>query len=724
MSLDADTLYKLLPSIYRIRDDAEGKPLHALLNLLTRELQGIEENIEQLYDDQFIETCADWVAPYIGDLIGYRPLHRVAPGVVSPRAEVANTIAFRRRKGTALMLEQLAQDVTGWPAHAVEFFEQLATTQYMNHTRLHALATADARSNAVMLASGGPFNRVAHTPEVRRPDTGAGRYNIPNVGLFLWRLDSFSVSRVPLAPDPADATGRRFRVNPLGADLRLFRRHREGSLERLAEPINVPMALTVRELAMQVREATRGTARVDSSDDYGAGRSIVLSRGASDEPLRLAGAAPQDDPEERCVVRIADLRDVFDGGGAFVGWAHEDDIAAHQLAIDPERGRVLLGVDRVADHAAEPFVATFHYGFARPLGGGEYERVPETIDAGGLERSASNAEPLQPHLDAIATAGGRLSIADSLAYAQTPTFRVASVTAPNAAGLEVVVAASNDARPLIAASSTMTLDIGARGTLVLDGLTIAGGALELPASADNETRTLILRDCTLVPGLALQPNGAALAPGQPSLIVAHPFTTVRLERCITGPLHIVAESDVTVELVDCIMDACAPELPAYSSGGAAPDGVPPGADLTLRECTVIGKVHARTLRLASNTIFFARLAATDTPPDAPLRVQRKQDGCVRFSYVPTGSITPRRHRCQPDTEHPDALPHFTSLRYGDPGYCQLRSATARAIRQGADDEGEMGVMHALFQPQRETNLRIRLDEYLRFGLRAGLFYAT
>jgi hypothetical protein len=36
----------------------------------------------------------------------------------------------------------------------------------------------------------------------------------------------------------------------------------------------------------------------------------------------------------------------------------------------------------------------------------------------------------------------------------------------------------------------------------------------------------------------------------------------------------------------------------------------------------------------------------------------------------------------------------------------------------------MGVMHALFQPQRETNLRIRLDEYLRFGLHAGLFYVT
>ena len=30
-----------------------------------------------MYDDQFIETCAEWLAPYIGDLIGYRTLHGV-----------------------------------------------------------------------------------------------------------------------------------------------------------------------------------------------------------------------------------------------------------------------------------------------------------------------------------------------------------------------------------------------------------------------------------------------------------------------------------------------------------------------------------------------------------------------------------------------------------------------------------------------------------------------
>jgi hypothetical protein len=78
----------------------------------------------------------------------------------------------------------------------------------------------------------------------------------------------------------------------------------------------------------------------------------------------------------------------------------------------------------------------------------------------------------------------------------------------------------------------------------------------------------------------------------------------------------------------------------------------------------------------------------------------------------------------PSAEHPDALPHFTSLLYGDPGYGQLRRITHRAIREGAHDGGEMGVLHSAFQPLRETNLRIRLDEYLRFGLRAGVFYAT
>jgi hypothetical protein len=109
-TLNADRLYALLPAVYRIRDEQQGHPLRALVALIAQEFEALEENVEQLYDDQFIETCAEWVAPYIGDLIGYRPLHGVASAIASSRAEVANTISYRRRKGTAAMLEQLARD--------------------------------------------------------------------------------------------------------------------------------------------------------------------------------------------------------------------------------------------------------------------------------------------------------------------------------------------------------------------------------------------------------------------------------------------------------------------------------------------------------------------------------------------------------------------------------------------------------------------------------------
>src|SRR5438093_1363152 len=41
-------------------------------------------------------------------------------------------------------------------------------------------------------------------------------------------------------------------------------------------------------------------------------------------------------------------------------------------------------------------------------------------------------------------------------------------------------------------------------------------------------------------------------------------------------------------------------------------------------------------------------------------------------------------------------PQFTSLRYGEPEYCQLSMRCASEIRQGAHDESEMGAFHDLF----------------------------
>src|SRR5262245_63706706 len=120
MSFDAQRLFELLPVIHRLRDGQARYPdaLRTLIDVIAEQVAVLEEDLAEAYDDQFIETCAEWVAPYIGDLIGYRALHAVAPRIGSPRAEVANTIAYRRRKGTASMLEPPARDVSGWDARA------------------------------------------------------------------------------------------------------------------------------------------------------------------------------------------------------------------------------------------------------------------------------------------------------------------------------------------------------------------------------------------------------------------------------------------------------------------------------------------------------------------------------------------------------------------------------------------------------------------------------
>jgi hypothetical protein len=695
-TLNTERLYDLLPAVYRLRDNAQGKPLESLLAAFARELGALEENVAQLYDDQFIETCADWVAPYIGDLIGYRPLHGVTPQVASPRAEVANTIAYRRRKGTALMLEQLASDVTGWPAHVVEYFELLVCSQYMNHPRLHAQAAANLRNTTATLRVGSAFDAFSHVPEMRRPQVG-GRHNIPNIGIFLWRLMPLRLDNLPLVPHPGDATGRKFRVNPLGADMRLFRnpQSEQGDISHISEPINVPEQLSVRLMALAVKAARASTLIAPDDvliDDYGRGESIQLQR-----PLGTAVSVND--------IRICDLRDIRDAGGTVIGWNHEAALAAGEVGIDPERGRILLGA--AADGVP---VATFHYGTAALIGGGSYARVIDGQDL-PTQENVSNGAALQSKLDSIAT-GGRLTIEDSRTYSETPIFKAA-------AGKTAVVSAADGFRPLIAASGDVKLEVGVEAHLVIEGLVISGGALKLAAAADDKNREIILRDCTLVPGSSLNPDGTAASPGVPSLIIEHPFARVVLERCITGPLAVAGDAEVSLK--DCIVDAGDQRAVAYR--GTAVGSL--GAALSAEECTFIGKVRTQLMQLASSCIFFAvsGVAGGDARPE-PVIASRRQEGCMRFSYVPEGSVTPRRFRCVPDEAHPDAVPHFVSLRYGGAAYGQLRRVTDLTIRAGGEDESEMGVMHHLHQPQKEKNLEIRLDEYLRFGLGAGLFFAS
>ena len=78
---NVDRLYELLPFVYRQRDVDQGYPLRALLRVIAEQVEVVEDDIAQLYENWFVETCQDWVVPYIGALVGYRPVHEAGePG--------------------------------------------------------------------------------------------------------------------------------------------------------------------------------------------------------------------------------------------------------------------------------------------------------------------------------------------------------------------------------------------------------------------------------------------------------------------------------------------------------------------------------------------------------------------------------------------------------------------------------------------------------------------
>ena len=700
----SEEIYRLIPALYRIRDVEQGGVLRELVDVVTEQVNALAESIEQTYDDQFIETCAEWVAPYVGDLISYRTLHGVVPRVASPRAEVANTIRYRRRKGTASMLEQLAGDVTGWPARAVELFELLATTQYMNHVRPHAAATALLRDETAIelgRSGAGAFDGLAHTAEMRRVGTGSGRYNIPNVAIFLWRVQANRVTRSPLVA--ADASGRRFRLDPLGTDKPLFGSPRtEESITHLAEPFDVPLALTRRWL------------KAHRAEYYGAGKSLLFEVETSTATAPIAAGT----------VSVCDLSDDPANPGA---WAHEPAAADAVVAVDPVLGRVAFPA---AAAAGETRLATFHHGSALDVGGGGYDRGPAPDDVSNVVL-ASGGQNLGPLLVSV-EGGGGVQITDFRRYAAPASVSV-KTPAAGAADRSVVLRSSNRMRPLLTRTGQVKLAMEPDTTFVLDGVTLEGAPLVVEDFGDTRPRTLVLRHCTLVPGVTRTPGGGPGSVGSASLIVLHPFTSVTIEHCFVGPIVAVEGTEVTAR--DSIVDAsglaeiavCGREVPpaagtvTTAADRKTGDGLAPCGHLTLDACTVVGRIHAQQLDV-SNSLLLAALPGAAGGWPAPVWVERRQTGCIRFSYVPAGSRTPRRFKCAGDD--PAHRPHHTSLRFGDPGYAQLRRSTHPAIRTGADDASEMGVTHELYQPQRESNLRLRLDEYLRFGLEAGFFYAT
>jgi hypothetical protein len=270
-------LFRRLPELYRTKDAEQSPPdqLRDYLALVEAAFGHIHENIEALYHDLFIETCDEWVIPYIGDLLGTGHL-KGDPWTL--RADVADTIALRRRKGTLGAVELLTYNLTEWGVHCVELFENLVWNQHLNHQRPdeggpppygHQNAgvkpdtpvrggTVTLRNPSTLSLLGTPFDPFAHTADVRPPDEGQVRYNLPNLAIFLWRLEAYRVrvSR-PVHKQTVVTAGAltavRFSVNPVDRPLVGVEKERE------------PVRLFNTNLVAITEEKRRGSDALDRS---------------------------------------------------------------------------------------------------------------------------------------------------------------------------------------------------------------------------------------------------------------------------------------------------------------------------------------------------------------------------------------------------------------------------------------------------------------------------
>ncbi|MCI0698639.1 hypothetical protein L0337_42410 [candidate division KSB1 bacterium] len=907
-----DRLYDLLPVVYRQRDSEQGLPLKAFLRIITEQANVVDHDIAKLYENWFIETCDDWVVPYIADLVGYEPVHeagqprevttehgRLLNKILIPRREVANTIRNRRRKGTLALLELLARDVANWPARAVEFFTLLSITQSLNHLRflepsfkitdralqelqteglstdlLERLATLKnhspaeeekflkqvqaaigvndaarhkdlllavalykdktiARGKTVDLRNGdalsrlnGPFDEIAHTVDVRRPNSrySQGRYNIPSIGLFVWRLRAYSMTQAPAFCQEGEGQNL-YSFSVLGNDAPLFTRTvPEDEPTQIAGELNLPIPIR-RKALEENKEAYYGESKSFQIwlDDQAITVDQIVAADLSD--WQFYKTKPGFVAVDPALGRIAFPSGTMPTTGVTVSYYYgfSTDIGGGEYfrqlsqptlqsmgdmllqASDLRKPRdLVLKLRKISHPLSEYFWQRFSEDAQRMLQ--EYDEKEQPSDAMkeallaevnrilqdectcSVERF-QNVKPLESvhSLIDLKPEGAELIYLNRILFdaafgnacanllkiyrvgrheeitelheaielwkKEQPCHAIIEIVdneeygAPRAINIELgprqtlQIRAANRKRPTIRlldvkAKRPDALNVkGAPGSrFTLDGLLITGRSLKVEGELDE----LNIRHTTLVPGWTIDEDCEPQRPTERSILLFNTTARVTVEHCIIGSIQViqdrVAFDPLTITISDSILDATAIEGAALS----APECEIAHAILTILRTTVIGEIHTHAIDLGENCLFTGKV-----------QVARRQHGCIRFSYVKPGSRTPRRFNCQPDVvemrmaeasraegkgeneikrdqerERARVSPQFNSVRYGEPDYCQLTDGTAEEIKRGADDESEMGAFHDLFQPQREANLRTRLEEYTPAGMNAGIIFAS
>ena len=274
-------------------------------------------------------------------------------------------------------------------------------------------------------------------------------YNIPNIGLFLWRLQAF-----PVVMSPAFNHGDgKFSFNQLGYDMPLFNYHKtEASDEHLSEEINISGPIR-RMVLYDDRIADYYYSRKDIND-----KSIMIER----DDL---GAVDIDN------VVVCDLTD----------WQHRPPLDSEKVAIDPVLGRIIFpsGIIPKSVHVS------YYYGFSREVGGGFYSRSgyheefkDDSVSGIELEKEVSYYISKKGPIKTINEAIKRWEIAadkkqssifeitDSEIYEEDLT----ALSLPAKITLEI--RSSKKQRPLIRLMSPLKITGETDSSFILDGLLI------------------------------------------------------------------------------------------------------------------------------------------------------------------------------------------------------------------------------------------------------------
>ncbi len=676
------TVADLLPPAVRsaARDDPDRlRLLDALLRAVDGQRDLLVREIDWLWQDLFVDSCADDALPYLGGLLGLPP--------DATRLEIAHSIALRRRKGTPAALEDFAEVLTGWTARVIEGWQVTAWTQQLGHP-------APPRPATIRLAGpdlarvGTPFERARRTVDLRR------RWRPAAADVVVWPWHVRTYRDVEAAPLPGTTT--RFALHPLGSDAPLYVRPRPlvldsdvtgaGAAARTRTETDAPVRATY-----DVLLALAGDGDVTIGDVWTihAGHPLSDPGGTDDPPLvRLT--------VDDVAIAATDLRfgslppgapppAAPPSGGAIV------DLARGQVEV----GAGVTGTVRATWHraGAGSLGAAAADGATSPSARVVVEVDPRRAGTGGVvgtladaftqarARSATagltaaDSEPGRPDVEI------RLATSDRLAAPAPQAFT------PLAPRWRVV--ATPLAMPTIVGDLALDLD---EGCVEIEGVHLAGDV-----RAGSGLRGLTLRSVTMDP-----------AAGTAVTVAADAWTTaVRLERSLLPTVHAELSAHPLV-IEDCVVDGrgsahrvCDPPPPDAGSGVAVAATDRFGPELHADGVTFLGTVDCDAVR-ATDCILLDGLAAVQT-----------EAGCLRYCDLGPSDPAelPPTYRCGP---FPPA--QFVSTRFASAGYVSPPLDGTDPRTTGASDGGEIGAYHRDGRPARIERLRDRIHEFVPLGV--------